>query len=171
MGFGRCIVKKKFKCLKSSFIKYYIIIVSFCSFQAPPSNVAVTQQPSSSIIHGSKVTFTGSYSSTPLNVKDIKWQTQNGSGYIDIDINGNVKYNGSSVTGSSPKLIINPVQFIDETSYQLVVSNGVGSASSFFSLSIENGMYNTFFWKLQINLTLGVYEKKKTTRRIKNGVT
>lgn len=131
-------------------IKYHIIIVSFCSFQAPPSNVAVTQQPSSSIIHGSKVTFTGSYSSVPLNVKDIKWQIQSRSGYIDVDINGNVKYYGSSVTGSSPKLIINPVQFIDETSYQLVVSNGVGSASSSFSLSIENGMYNTFFWKLQI---------------------
>lgn len=127
-----------------------MIIVSFYSFQARPSNVAVTQQPSSSIIHGSKVTFTGSYSSTPLNVKDIKWQIWSGSVFIDIDINGNVKYNGSNVTGSSPKLIINPVRFIDETSYQLVVSNGVGSASSFLSLSIENGMYNTFFWKLQI---------------------
>lgn len=131
-------------------IKYHIIIVSFCSFQAPPSNVAVTQQPSSSVIHGSKVTFTGSYSSTLLNVKDIKWQIQSESGYIDIDIDGNVKYNGSNVTGSSPKLIINPVKFIDETSYQLVVSNGVGSASSSFSLSIENGMYDTFFWILQI---------------------
>lgn len=127
-----------------------MIIVSLCCFQARPSNVAVNQQPSTSIIHGSKVTFTGSYSSALLNVKDIKWQIQSGSGYIDIDINGNVKYNGSNVIGSSPKLIINPVQFIDETSYQLVISNGVGSASSFFSLSIENGMYNTFFWKLQI---------------------
>lgn len=119
--------------------------MSFCSFQAPPSNVQVSQQPSSSIIHGSKVTFTGSYSSTPLNVKDIKWQTWSGSGFIVINTNENVKYNGSSVTGLSPKLIINPVQFVDETSYQLVVSNGVGSASSSFSLSIENGMYNTFF--------------------------
>lgn len=119
--------------------------MSFCSFQAPPSNVEVSQQPSSSIIHGSKVTFTGSYSSTPLNVKDIKWQIWSGSGFIVINTNENVKYNGSSVTGLSPKLIINPVQFVDETSYQLVVSNGVGSASSSFSLSIENGMYNTFF--------------------------
>lgn len=126
--------------------------MSFCSFQAPPSNVAVNQQPSRSIIHGSKVTFTGSYSSVPLNVKNIKWQIQSGSGYIDIDIKGNVKYNGSNVTGSSPKLIINPVQFIDETSYQFVVSNGVGSASSSFSLSIENGMYNPFFLKLQIKI-------------------
>lgn len=147
MTIGRCIVIKKIKCLKSSLIKYYIIIVSFYSFQAPPSNVAVTQQPSSSIIHGSKVTFTGSYSSAPLNVKDIKWQIWNGSVYTDIDINGYPKYNGSYVTGSSPKLIINPVQFIDETSYQLVVSNGVGSALGSFSLSIENGMYNTFLWK------------------------
>lgn len=122
--------------------------MSFCSFQARPSNVAVTQQPSSSIIHGSKVTFTGSYSSAPLNVEDIKWQVQSGSGCINIDINGNVKYYGSRVTGSSPKLIINPVQFIDETSYQLVVSNGVGSALSSFSLSIENGMYNPFFLEI-----------------------
>lgn len=121
-----------------------MIIVSFCSFQARPSNVAVNQQPSSSIIHGSKVTFTGSYSSAPLNVKDIKWQIWNGSGYTDIDINRYPKYNGSYVTGSSPKLIINPVQFIDETSYQLVVSNGVGSDSNQSLLSIENGMYNTF---------------------------
>lgn len=135
-------------------IKYHIIIVSFCSFQAPPFNVAVNQQPSSSIIHGSKVTFTGSYFSAPLNVKDIKWQIGSGIEYIDININGNVKYNGSHVTGSSPKLIINPVQFIDETSYQLVVSNGVGSASSFFSLSIENGMYNSFFLETyKLNLT------------------
>lgn len=125
--------------------------MSFCSFQAPPSNVEVSQQPSSSIIHGSKVTFTGSYSSTPLNVKDIKWQIWSGSGFIVINTNENVKYNGSSVTGLSPKLIINPVQFVDETSYQLVVSNGVGSASSSFSLSIENGMYNTFFFRKHTN--------------------
>lgn len=125
--------------------------MSFCSFQAPPSNVEVSQQPSSSIIHGSKVTFTGSYSSTPLNVKDIKWQIWSGSGFIVINTNENVKYNGSSVTGLSPKLIINPVQFVDETSYQLVVSNGVGSASSSFSLSIENGMYNNFFFRKHTN--------------------
>lgn len=124
--------------------------MSFCSFQAPP-NVEVSQQPSSSIIHGSKVTFTGSYSSTPLNVKYIKWQIWSGSGFIVINTNENVKYNGSSVTGLSPKLIINPVQFVDETSYQLVVSNGVGSASSSFSLSIENGMYNTFFFRKHTN--------------------
>lgn len=44
-----------------------------------------------------------------FNVKDIKWQIQSGSGYIDIDINGNVKYNGSNVIGFSFKFIINLV--------------------------------------------------------------
>lgn len=117
--------------------------MSFCFFKAPPSNVAVSQQPGGSINHGSSVTFTGSYSSAPLNVKTIKWQIINGSSITDIVING--KYNGSSVTGLSPKLVINPVKFIDETSYQLEVRNGVGSNLSSFRLSIKDGMYGNFF--------------------------
>lgn len=61
---------------------------------------------------------------------------------MDIDITGD-KYTGSSDTGSSPKLVINPVQLIDETSYRLVVSNKVGSnQSSFITLNVIGGMYN-----------------------------
>lgn len=60
---------------------------------------------------------------------------------MDIDITAD-KYTGSSVEGTSPKLVINSVQFIDETSYRLVVSNGVGSTqSSFITLNVIGGMY------------------------------
>lgn len=62
--------------------------------------------------------------------------------YIDIDITTD-KYTGSYVTGTSPKLRIDPVQLIDETSYRLEVSNGVGSTSSnLISLNMIGGKYN-----------------------------
>lgn len=61
---------------------------------------------------------------------------------MDIDITTD-KYTGSSVTGPSPELRINPVKLIDETFYRLVVSNGVGSSSSNnISISVIGGMYN-----------------------------
>lgn len=60
---------------------------------------------------------------------------------MDIDISAD-KYKGSLITGPSPKLVINAVQFIDETSYRLVVSNGVGSTqSSIITLNVIGGMY------------------------------
>lgn len=60
---------------------------------------------------------------------------------MDIDITGE-KYTGSSVTGPSPKLVINSVQFIDKTTYGLVVSNGVGSnTSNNISLNIIGGKF------------------------------
>lgn len=61
---------------------------------------------------------------------------------MDIDITTD-KYTGSSVTGPSPELRINPVKLIDETSYRLEVSNGVGSTSSnLISLNMIGGKYN-----------------------------
>lgn len=66
-----------------------------------------------------------------------------GGNFLDIDITTD-KYTGSSVTGTSPQLKINPVQLIDETSYRIVVSNGVGSSSSdSISLNVIGGLYNT----------------------------
>lgn len=58
---------------------------------------------------------------------------------MDIDISAD-KYKGSLITGPSPKLVINPVQFIDETSYRLMVSNGVGfSVKSSDVLDVTGG--------------------------------
>lgn len=112
----------------------------FCTFQAAPSNVTTSQQPADAVNHGSSVTFYGSYTSL-LSATEIKWQKLNGSNYTDIDISAD-KYKGSLITGPSPKLVINAVQFIDETSYRLVVSNGVGSTqSSIITLNVIGGMY------------------------------
>lgn len=119
-----------------------MILLCFYSSQAAPSVGTILQQPAGAVNHNSSVTFTGSYTSL-LNATVIKWQKLNGSNYIDIDITTD-KYTGSSVTEPSPKLVINSVQFIDETSYRLVVSNGIGStASKFTSLNVVGGMYNT----------------------------
>lgn len=115
----------------------------YCAFlsQAPPSSVTISQQPPAPVNYA-RITFTGSYTSNPLNVT-IKWQKLTGSDFIGIDITGDDKYSGSSVTGPSPKLVINPVQFIDETVYRLVVGNGVGwSLSNLISLNVVGGMYN-----------------------------
>lgn len=47
-----------------------------------------------------------------------------------------------AVTGPSPILVINSVQFIDKTTYGLVVSNGVGSnTSNNISLNIIGGKF------------------------------
>lgn len=117
-----------------------MISLCFYTSQAAPSVGTILQQPAGAINHNSSVTFTGSYTSF-LNATVVKWQKLNGSNYIDIDITTD-KYTGSSVKGPSPKLVINSVQFIDETSYGLVVSNGVGSAqSSLITLNVVGGMY------------------------------
>lgn len=103
----------------------------------------MSQQPVGIINYASSVTFTGSYTLKLLSVT-IKWQKLTGSDFIDINITRD-KYTGSSVTGPSPKLVVNSVQFIDETSYGLVVSNGVGyTQSSFITLSVIGGMCNNF---------------------------
>lgn len=103
------------------------VFLHFCT--GAPLGVTISQQPTGSVNHGSSITFTGSYTPNLLNVI-IKWQNKNGSSFMDIDITGNDKYSGSSVTGSSPKLVINPVEFIDEASYRLMVINGVGFSTS-----------------------------------------
>uniref|UniRef100_A0A8W8J5B9 Ig-like domain-containing protein n=1 Tax=Magallana gigas TaxID=29159 RepID=A0A8W8J5B9_MAGGI len=103
---------------------------------APPSDVTISEQPSAPVKYASSITFTGSYTSNPLSVI-IKWQKLKGSDFIEIDIIGDDKYSGSSDTGPSPKLMINPIRFIDETVYRLVVGNGVGwSLSNFISLNV-----------------------------------
>lgn len=110
-------------------------------YQAPPSDVTISEQPRAPVNYASSITFTGSYTSNLLSVT-IKWQKLNGSDFIEIDILGDDKYSGSSVTGSSPKLLINSVQFIDETVYRLVVGNGVGwTLSNFISLNVVGGTY------------------------------
>lgn len=103
--------------------------------------VTVSKQPAGPVNYNSSVTFTGSYTSNLLSVT-IKWQKLKGGNFIDIDITTDT-YTGSSVTGTGPKLKINPVQLIDETSYRLEVSNGVGSTSSnLMSLNMIGGKYN-----------------------------
>lgn len=123
---------------------HYIIVCGFFSFtfKAAPTVVTISKQPAGPVNYNSSVTFTGSYTSNLLSVT-IKWQKLTGENLMDIDIKTD-KYTGSSVTGPSPQLKINPVQLIDETSYRLVVSNGVGSSSSdSISLNVIGGLYNT----------------------------
>lgn len=123
---------------------YYIIVCGFFSFtfKAAPTVVTISKQPAGPVNYNSSVTFNGSYTSNLLSVSLIKWQKLTGGNFINIDITGD-KYTGSSVTGTSPQLKINPVQLIDETSYRLEVSNGVGSTSSnFISLNVIGGLYN-----------------------------
>lgn len=111
------------------------------TFKAAPTVVTISKQPAGPVNYNSSVTFNGSYTSDLLSVT-IKWQKMTGGNFMDIDITTD-KYTGSSVTGPSPELRINPVKLIDETFYRLVVSNGVGSSSSNnISISVNGGMYN-----------------------------
>lgn len=122
-------------------MRLFIISLCFRTFQAAPSDVTILQQPAGPVYYDSSVIFTGSFTSSLLSVRNIRWQKLNGSILVDIDITGE-KYTGSSVTGPSPKLVINSVQFIDKTTYGLVVSNGVGSnTSNNISLNIIGGKF------------------------------
>lgn len=99
----------------------------FCTFVAAPRNVTINgfQNP---VNYGSTATLTGSYFSL-LNATMIKWQEQKTNVFVDINTNAD-KYVGSSTEGLNPKLVINSIKFSDETSYRLMVSNGVGSTFS-----------------------------------------
>lgn len=120
---------------------HVILLLVFCTFQAPPSSVLTSQQPANPVYNGTKITFSGSYTSNPLKVKSIKWQRMNGNAFSDIDITAD-KYKESTYTGSNPTLVITKVDFSDKTSFRLTVSNGVGiMASAAVSLNVIDGMY------------------------------
>lgn len=124
------------------YLLYYCIWVFSFTFKAAPTVVTISKQPVGPVNYNSSVTFNGSYTSNLLRVT-IKWQKLTGGNSIDIDITTD-KYTGSSVTGPSPQLKINQVKLIDEASYILEVSNGVGSTSSnFISLNVIGGLYNS----------------------------
>ncbi|XP_056016669.1 titin-like isoform X1 [Ostrea edulis] len=94
---------------------------------APPTTVSVTGP--SSVLYGNDVTFTGTVTSD-LSWTAQKWQKVYSNGTVlDININDG-KYAGSSLASPNPKLQIIKTDFGDETKYQLVVSNGVGSTTS-----------------------------------------
>lgn len=125
-------------------MRLFIISLCFRTFQAAPSDVTILQQPVGAFYYDSSVIFTGSFTSSQPSARNIRWQKLKGSNLVDIDITGE-KYTGSSVTGPSPKLVINSVQFIDKTTYGLVVSNGVGSnTSNNISLNIIGGKFIVF---------------------------
>lgn len=110
----------------------------------------ISQQFANPVYNGTKITFSGSYTSTPLNVKSIKWQRMNGNAFSDIDITAD-KYKESTDTGSNPILVITKVDFSDKTSFRLTISNEVGIMSSAaVYLNVINGMYILgvlFMWK------------------------
>lgn len=128
------------KLFESEDLIYVHVILLFCTFQAPPSSVLISQ-PANPVYNGTKITVSGSYTSTPLKVKGIKWQRMNGSDFSDINIMAD-KYKESTDTGSNPTLVITKVDFSDKTSFRLTVSNGVGIISSAaVSLNVIDGMY------------------------------
>lgn len=117
------------------------VTLLFCTFTAPPSSVSISQQPANPVYNGTRITFSGSYNSTLLNVKSIKWQKMNGKAFSDINIMED-KYNESTNTGSNPKLVMKKVDFIDKASFRLTVSNGVGITSSkAVYLNVTDGTY------------------------------
>lgn len=124
---------------------YVHVILFFCTFQAPP-RVSILQQPANPVYNGTRITVNGSYTSTLLNVKDIKWQRMNGNDFSDIDIK-NDKYKESTNTGPNLTLVITQVDFMDNTSFRLTVSNGVGITSSeLVTLNVLDGMYILIFY-------------------------
>lgn len=134
---------------------YVHVALLFCTFTAPPSSVSISQQPANPVYNGTRITFNGSYNSTLLNVKSIKWQRMNGNAFSDINIMED-KYNESTDTGSNPTLVMKKVDFIDKASFRLTVSNGVGITSSKdVYLNVIDGMYILvffFMWKHICNL-------------------
>lgn len=138
------------KLFESVDLIYVHVILLFCTFQAPPSSVLISQQPANPVYNGTKITVSGSYISTSLKVKSIKWQRMNGNAFSDLDITAD-KYKESTDTGSNPTLVITKVDFSDKTSFRLTVSNGVGIVSSeAVSLNVIDGMYilgGFFMWK------------------------
>lgn len=125
---------------------YVHVTLLFCTFTAPPSSVSISQQPANPVYNGTRITFNGSYNSTLLNVKSIKWQKMNGNASSDINIMED-KYNESTNTGSNPKLVITKVDFIDKASFRLTVSNGVGNTpSEAVYLNVIDGTYILVFF-------------------------
>lgn len=137
------------KLFESVDLIYVHAILLFCTFQAPPSSVLISQQPANPVYNGTKITVSGFYTSTLLKVKSIKWQRMNGSNFSDINITAD-KYKESTDTGPNPTLVITKVDFSDNTSFRLTISNGVGiNSSKSVTLNVIDGMYILVFymWK------------------------
>lgn len=115
------------------------------SFQAPPSNVHISaSQNVDPIYNGSSITFNGSFTSK-LHTEN-KWQKLTGAVFTDIDTTDG-RYAGSSLAGATPKLVINSVDFIDGTSFRLMVTNGVGfTQSEYITLNVVDGLYKIFYF-------------------------
>lgn len=81
---------------------------------------------------GSRVSLSAIISSTIQISSDVRWQKvySNGAAY-DINVIGTSgKYTGSSNSITNPVLVINGVDFTDETNYQLVVTTPLGEVTS-----------------------------------------
>lgn len=121
--------------------------ITFFFFQAPPSDVKISATQSvNPVYNGSSITFTGSFTSK-LRTKN-KWQKMIGADFTDINITDE-RYAGSSLEGPTPTLNITKVDFIDRTSFRLMVTNGVGfTPSENITLVVVDGLYKIFFFGL-----------------------
>lgn len=121
---------------------------------APPSNVHISASQSvDPIYNGSSITINGSFSSK-LSTEN-KWQKQIGAEFTDIDITDG-RYAGSSLTSPTPILVITKVDFIDRTSFRLVVTNRVGfKQSESITLNVVDGSISVTLTQPSISVKYG----------------
>lgn len=92
---------------------------------------SITISGNSIVGFGSRVSLSAIISST-IQISSVRWQKvySNGAAY-DINVVGTSgKYTGSSNSITNPVLVINGVDFTDETNYQLVVTTPLGEVTS-----------------------------------------
>lgn len=115
-----------------------------------PELPSITISGNSIVGFGSRVSLSAIISST-IQISSVRWQKvySNGAAY-DINVIGTSgKYTGSSNSITNPVLVINGVDFTDETNYQLVVTTPLGEVTSNqINLIVTGGIILCLFFKL-----------------------
>lgn len=96
-----------------------------------PELPSITISGNSIVGYGSRVSLSAIISST-VQISSVKWQKvySNGAAYDINVVSTSGKYTGSSNSITNPVLVINGVDFTDETNYQLVVTTPLGQVTS-----------------------------------------
>lgn len=113
-----------------------------------PELPSITISGNSIVGYGSRVSLSAIISST-VQISSVKWQKvySNGAAYDINVVSTSGKYTGSSNSITNPVLVINGVDFTDETNYQLVVNTPLGQVTSNqINLIVTGGIHFWFFF-------------------------
>lgn len=119
-----------------------------------PELPSITISGNSIVGYGSRVSLSAIISST-VQISSVKWQKvySNGAAYDINVVSTSGKYTGSSNSITNPVLVINGVDFTDETNYQLVVTTPLGQVTSNqINLIVTGGIHFCFFFIFLIDV-------------------